>query len=231
VVGSFIMRSLEQKRAFRFTAFAPPPGVTDTLHYRWEILQAVPGLVEITPLNPDNTSVEITLTHPPAVPWKEEPDDEDSMPTSRVDIGVFAHNGTYASPPAILSFYYFANEAREYDENGRLLKVDYASKAGEYADPVYTLPKRWVDVYQYDGAGVLLGWERQRGDTIESFTPDGFKIETRDEQNRALTARVVEYRNRENNTELLQHNTERTVTYTYEGPNDVRGTFTEKETE
>ena len=226
VAGSFIMRSLAQKRSFRFTAIAPPPGVTDAMQYRWEILQAPAGCVEIKFLNQKKTEVEITLTHPSAVPWPEDPDDENSMPTSRVDIGVFVHNGVHASPPAILSFYYLMNEEREYGANGRLVKVDYASKAGEYADPVYTHPKRWVDAYQYDAAGGLLGWERRRGENVEAFTPDGFKIEARDNLGRATSARVVEYKPSEGGGELLQGDTPQTVAYAYENPGDLRGSFT-----
>ena len=230
VSGSFIMRGPAQKRSFKFAAFALPPGVTDTMEYRWAVLQGPAGHVEITPLNADNTEVEVTLTHPPAVPWRENPDNEDSMPTSRVDIGVFANNGAHWSPPAILSFYYLANEQREYGEDGRLVKVDYAAAAGRYADPVYTLPKRWADVYQYDAAGALLGWERQRGaDNVEAFTADGFKIETRDELGRAATARVVEYLRRDAGGagEISQADTTRVVTYAYAGPDDLRGTFEE----
>ncbi|MCL1888079.1 MAG: hypothetical protein FWF96_04330 [Kiritimatiellaeota bacterium] len=229
VACSMIMRCLEQKRVYRYSVSAPPPGVTETMSYRWEVLQATPGCVEIKPLNEDNTLVEITLTHPSTVPWREVPGNDDSMPTSRVDIGVFAHNGVHASPPAILSFYYLANESREYDEDGRLLKVDYANTAGRYTDPMYSLPKRWVDVYQYDATGVLLGWERQRGDAVEAFTADGFKVETRDDVGRPLTARVVEYLTRQGGAaELAQADTNRTVAYVYDGPDDKRGTFNQQ---
>jgi len=215
------------------------------MEYRWVLLQGDPELVQIKPLNDDHTRVSVTLKHPPVVPWVRnpgepapqgpkqfpwsDPDDPTPLPeftTRRVDVGCFVHNGTHWSPPAMLSFYYLSNEAREYEESGCLLKIDYTNPAGLYEDPMLSLAKRWADVYQYDEAGVMLGWERQRGEEREAFTADGFKVETRDELGRPATARVVEYKPGGNhNMELLQSDSPRTVAYTYDGPGDWRGTF------
>ena len=280
---SFVMRGLEQKRTFDFVAEPVPPGVTDTMEYRWVLLQGDPNLVEITPVNPENTAVKISLTHPPVVPfelgpeelamydekrtildrqydwqfpdyqrkkkaWDEaqakktegvendetEETDEEPIPpslcelpfmTSRVDVGCFVYNGKSWSPPAVISFYYLPNEEREYRSDGKILKMDYEKKSGQYADPVLSLPKKWVDVYEYAADGVMLGWERARGEEKESFTADGFKIETRDEQGRPSTAIVVQYTPNQDGNELIQNDTDNKVVYAYTSSEDKRGTF------
>jgi len=205
------------------------------------VLQGDPALVEIKAFTPNNspfqnTAATITLTHPPVLPFPVAPAAAGEKPlmTSRVDIGVFVHNGVHWSPPALLSFYYPPNEERLYDANSRLVKVDYAKAFDNYADPVLTLPKRWIDVYQYDDAGNRLGFERWRGNLMDSFTADGFKVLTRDVLKRPATARVVEYLPRtgagpSGGIELSESETTRTVTYTYKDAHDQRGTFKENE--
>jgi len=234
---SMVMRGPAQKRSIMFAAGAIPPGVTEKMEYKWVVLQGDPELVEIKPLKDDNTVVNISLTHPPVVPFaleKSGDPEKPSLMTSRVDIGVFVSNGAYWSPPAIMSFYYLSNEERQYDINGRLVKIDYTKASENYADPVLTIPKRWIDAYAHDAEGNVLGWERWRGNLVEHFTADGFKIETRDAQGRAATARMVEYLPRSGagpagGVELSQTDTARTVAYTYAGPEDKRGTFKEVE--
>ncbi len=230
---SMVMRGPAEKRSLRFAAGAIPPGVTEKMEYKWVVLQGDPQWVEIKPETPDNSSVTITLTHPPMVPFVLEPSSDPEKPalmTSRVDVGVFVSNGTSWSPPAMVSFYYLPNEERIYDKDGRLVKIDYAKAAAVYADPILTLPKRWIDVYKYDAKGVMTGWDRTRGNLTEAFTADGFKVETRDKLGRPQTARVVDYLPRTGagpagGVELSQSDSPRIVTYTYSGPTDQRGTF------
>ncbi|MCL1887270.1 MAG: hypothetical protein FWF96_00150 [Kiritimatiellaeota bacterium] len=231
---AMVMRGPAEKRSFTFAAGSVPPGVTDKMEYRWVVLQGDPALVEIKHLRPNNSAATITLTHPPILPFPVDPGAAEPLMTSRVDVGVFVHNGVHWSPPAMLSFYYLANEERIYDVHGRLGKVDYAKAAGNYADPVLSLPKRWIDVYQYDAAGRRIGWERWRGNLMDAYTADGFKVLTRDALDRPATARVVEYLPRmgtgpNNGVELSEGETTRDVTYTYAGPGDLRGTFKAKE--
>ena len=231
---SMVMRGPAEKRAFTFAAGPVPPGVTDTMEYRWVVLQGDPALVDIKTLNPARSAATLTLLHPPVLPFPVDPEAETPLMTSRVDVGVFVHNGARWSPPAILSFYYLPNEERVYDANGRLQKVDYAKAAGNYADPVLTLPKRWVDVHEYDADGNRLGWERWRGNLSDAYTADGFKVLTRDADGRPATARVVEYIPRAGGgsaggVELSESETTRSVTYAYAGPADKRGTFKEND--
>ena len=229
---SMVMRGPAEKRAFTFAAGAIPPGVTDKMEFRWVVLQGDPALVEIKTLNAVGSAATLTLTHPPVLPFPVDPEAEQPLMTSRVDVGVFVNNGTHWSPPAIMSFYYLPNEERMYDANGRLQKVDYAKAVGNYADPVLSLPKRWIDVLEYDDAGNRIGWERWRGNLVDNYTADGFKVLTRDIMGRPATARVVEYIPRSGvgsagGIELSESETTRTVTYSYATPADKRGTFKE----
>jgi len=99
--------------------------------------------------------------------------------------------GTYYSAPGFVSIFTLANERRGYYANETPQFVQY-NIGGDYVDPMIDVPKAWKDNYKYDGA-TLLGWERERDGTKESFTPDGALIVSRDEKGRALTARTVRY--------------------------------------
>jgi hypothetical protein len=97
------------------------------------------------------------------------------LESNRVDIGVFAHNGDYYSAPAFVSLYSLDNELRIYDDNHRILSVDYQAEGarGNYVDPFLDTPKDWRDDYHYDAQGTLTGWTRTRGDSRQEFTPEG----------------------------------------------------------
>jgi hypothetical protein len=60
-------------------------------------------------------------------------------------------------------------------------------------DPTIDLPKDWRDEYRYDNDGQLIGWTRHRGARSEEFTADGAKVIRRDDLDRAVEARTVEY--------------------------------------
>lgn len=240
---AMVMRGPAEKRAVAFQAGAP--GTTGPLTYKWAVLQGDPDFIDIKLLDEAGSAATITLTHPPLPRFPVDPSapapvstdpDKPAPPrllTSRVDIGLFISNGHHWSAPAILSFFYLPNEIRKYSVEGRLERIDYAAAADTYTDPVLSLAKRWTDVYNYAPDGTLLGWDRTRGNTTESFTADGLKVLTRDARDRPLSACYVEYLPRSTAgtgtslPELIQSDTPRTVTYTYASPDDLRGTFKE----
>ncbi len=146
------------------------------LTYHWRLLQGDPALVTIEPRGERGEQAEITVAWHPPRPAASSPD----LVTTRVDLALFVHNGRYYSPPAFLTFYCPGTEERTYDDAGRLLSVAYHGTAPDraYADPMLYVPRRWKDVYDYDGEGRLTGWTRTAGDTVERFDAEGRRLET-----------------------------------------------------
>jgi hypothetical protein len=108
--------------------------------------------------------------------------EENDQITSRVDVGVFAHNGVHDSAPAILSWAFPAHETRTYepgpDGAPRIAAIDHAdpAKAGVYADPLLHPRADWRDAFRYDAEGNLLGWTRSREGVETAFAPDGARV-------------------------------------------------------
>ncbi|MEO1999284.1 MAG: hypothetical protein ABGZ17_28905, partial [Planctomycetaceae bacterium] len=116
--------------------------------------------------------------------------------SNRVDVGVFVHNGPYYSAPGFLSIFSLANEKRTYDDQQRVIEVDYADPKtmSNYVDPLLSSAKNWRDVYSYDQRGRLAGWTRHRAErNPESFTRDGLLVTQRDALGRVTTAMDVQY--------------------------------------
>ena len=85
---------------------------------------------------------------------------------SRVDIGVFANNGSHDSAPAMISIDFPDHQKRVYsaqpDGTMRLSTIDYNAKGrGAYFDPLLHWTAGWKDTARYDETGTrLLGWDR-----------------------------------------------------------------------
>ena len=90
------------------------------LKFHWVVLRGDENLISIK-ANPDGTEADITVA------WHERrPTAGGSIiDSNRVDIGVFAHNGTYYSAPAFITFFCLDSEARTYDEKGNIVEVAY----------------------------------------------------------------------------------------------------------
>ena len=200
------------------------PGVTN-LTWRWALLQGDEKLVNIRPLGTGGQMAEISVAyHVPQFPGAA----NSEIKSSRVDIGVFAHNGTYPSAPAMISFYFLANEQREYDSDNRIVSVEYGGAGSGYVDPMLSYRRQWRDVYKYDAKGRVCGWQRSRGSIEDSFTAHGMLVETWDELGRARTARAVRYLPRSAGEpgslpDLVQVGDNKTFTYTYLGDDDFIG--------
>jgi hypothetical protein len=143
--------------------------------------------VQIRPLNAAGTRAELK------VGWHEKgvlPGSD--IAGSRVDIGVFAHNGVHYSAPAFVTWYFPANEKRTYDEARRIVSIDYLppAKKESYVDPAVVTPADWRDTYHVDASGKLTGWTRTRGQASEEFTADGKRV-TVSEATGTVTQAVV----------------------------------------
>ncbi len=144
------------------------------LTYHWVVLRGDANAIQIKKQNEAGSVAEIVVPYHerrPVTPGS-------SLESNRVDIGVFVHNGTYYSPPAFISLTYLDNQKRVYDEQHRLVSVDYADQevSKNYIDPLLDSKKDWRDDYHYGDGGKLLAWTRTRGDKHEEFTADGLLI-------------------------------------------------------
>ena len=97
------------------------------LTFDWVLLQGDPAGVVIEPLDPDGQRARIT------VDWQEPRVAASGLMSSRIDIGIFAHNGAFDSAPGFVSILLPGHERRIYD--GPVLKVQ-ERREGAYADPL-----------------------------------------------------------------------------------------------
>lgn len=118
-----VWRSLARTRRMTLSA----EGSFDLHHrpltYHWAILRGDPAGITLVPRNPSGSIIEVTLTRPerrPVLPGS-------PLESTRIDLGLFVHNGTWWSPPALVTW--FANEAelRSWDTQG--LPIDIAHQS------------------------------------------------------------------------------------------------------
>jgi hypothetical protein len=88
------------------------------LSFRWSLLQGDAKHVRIAP-SEDGRTATISLDYPARRPVPDDP----GIDSNRVDIGVFAGNGTSWSAPGFITVWALDDEARTYDEAGRLLEL------------------------------------------------------------------------------------------------------------
>jgi hypothetical protein len=108
------------------------------LTFKWVLLRGDPKRVKIVPLNAEGSAALVAVAYHerrPVAPGA-------ALESNRVDVGVFAHNGVYPSAPGFITFFSLDNEARAYDERGRVLEVGYGMGS--------------VQLYGTDWAGLLL---------------------------------------------------------------------------
>ncbi|MCE9553501.1 MAG: hypothetical protein K8T91_09015 [Planctomycetes bacterium] len=135
--------------------------------FHWVVLRGDHARIKIEYRDQRKSIAEITVPYHARAPIPSQP----TMESNRVDIGVFVHNGRNFSAPAFLCFYSLDNERRRYDDQGRILEIDYTT--GNFVDRRLTIDKPWRDVYQYQG-GQSTGWTRHYADgRTEQYTEDG----------------------------------------------------------
>lgn len=169
------------------------------LTFEWRVLRgpAEGDPVSVNPLDEAGTRAEIIL------PWTEPFTGADGLIGSRVDIGVFAHNGAAWSAPAFFSMTYPGHQRRVYappagpDAERRLLVVDHvpAERRGGYYDPRIWPRRDWADRFAYTDQGRLAGWTRTRANgPDERFTAHGLRVTETGAEGRAHRAEAVAYR-------------------------------------
>lgn len=140
-------------------------GTTDPngreLTVSWRLLQGMPDLVDIEPLDPAGRTARVRVRWHDAFAVM-----QGGLPraASRVDIGAFAWNGAAHSAPAILSISFPTHERRVYapsrEGEVRLVSVDYdAIGRGVPYDPVLHWSAPWSDVAIREN-GRIVAWGR-----------------------------------------------------------------------
>ena len=105
------------------------------LTFSWVILRGDPTRIVIAPLDEHGKRARIIVSWqaPRAVPGRKD------ILSSRVDIGVFAHNGVFDSAPAFISVLLPRHERRAYelgrDGNWQLVQPDLVTPDRVYVDP------------------------------------------------------------------------------------------------
>jgi tetratricopeptide (TPR) repeat protein len=190
-----IGRSLKYRRQMIVTARESFDLNQTPLKFRWVVLRGDESLISIKPLDEAGSRADITVAwHPRRKIHPNSP-----MESNRVDIGVFAYNGTVWSAPSFITWFFLDNEDREYDDQGRILSVAYhgGEDKSHYVDPLIQTPKTWKDDYHYADDGRLIGWTRTRDrgadQKIEKFTADGYLVIEEDADGRAVAAQSVHY--------------------------------------
>ena len=223
-----VCRAVRQTRRMTVSAKKSLDLNQKPLTWHWVVLQGDPSLVEIEPQDESRSEARILVRHHQRRSIRQ----DSPMQSSRVDIGVFVHNGTYYSAPAMISFYWPENEVRQYREDGRVLSVEYKTmdRGGLYADPMLVTGRNWTDEYHYDEEQRLVGWDRIRGEQRQSFTTDGYLVTKKDDLGRPLEAINVRYvaeKKRAHPPVLRQYPGSLTFAWEYASDEDRVGTWTE----
>lgn len=95
------------------------------LKFHWTVLRGDAARISIVYRNSSHSVADITVPYHARFPVP----GESGLESNRVDIGVFVHNGTYYSPPALVTMYTLDSEARTYAADGRLLEIGYGAGA------------------------------------------------------------------------------------------------------
>jgi hypothetical protein len=105
----------------------------------FRLLQGDPGRIRI---EQSGNSPYVRLR----VRWHEPLRNVAGLISHRIDIGLFATAGNAVSVPAILSFYMLPNEARFFDDQGRVAEIDFQAANPDPGLPTNGQDLRWVKV-------------------------------------------------------------------------------------
>ena len=116
-----IFRATAQTRRMVVSAEASYDLNKHPLTFHWVVLRGDASRIRLRPMNEAGSVCEIV------VPWHERRPvaTGSALESNRVDIGVFAGNGTYYSAPGFVTFFCLDDEARTYDAEGRVLEIGY----------------------------------------------------------------------------------------------------------
>lgn len=159
-----IWRSSTGRREMILTAEDSRDANGRPLQFTWALLQGDPDKVKIEPLD-GGRRARVTIDWHDPFPISE----DNPQLTSRVDIGVFAHNGVHDSAPAILSWAFPTHETRTYETT-----PDPAATAAAPETPAETAPAGdTAGEAAGETAGKTAAGETPAGDAPAGQTPAG----------------------------------------------------------
>lgn len=168
-----IWRSFGYRRSMVVSAEATRDLQGRVPEFAWRVLRGDPARTRIEPLDARGSRARITLDWQLPRPVPGRPD----IRSNRVDIGVFARVGDYDSMPGLMSILLPQHETRRYgagpDGAMRIESRDFRVPEGGYADPILFPQAEWRDVYRYDPAGALQGWDREGVEGAMQFDAAG----------------------------------------------------------
>lgn len=141
--------------------------------FAWRVLRGDPARTQVEPLDASGRRARITLDwqNPRPVPGRS------GISSDRVDIGVFARIGGHDSMPGLISVLLPQHETRAYgigpEGDLRIESRDFRLPEDGYADPLLFPQADWRDVYRYDPAGGLAGWDRETPEGEQRFDAAG----------------------------------------------------------
>ncbi len=91
------------------------------LTFTWVVLRGDAKRIDIKPRNKAGSVAAVAVAYHERRPVDADP----KIASNRVDIGVFAHNGTHYSAPAFITFFLLDSEGRTYDDRGRIVEIGY----------------------------------------------------------------------------------------------------------
>ena len=227
-------RSVQYRRAMVVSARESVDVNRRPLKFRWVVLRGDESRITLKPLDAAGSRAKIEVAWHPRRPTHP----RSKIESNRVDIGVFATNGTSWSAPSFVCWSFLDNEDREYDDEGRIRSVAYhgGTDPGNYVDPFIQSVKTWKDTYRYTEDGRLLGWTRtgRKGADPkgEQFTPDGGLVIEQDQQGRPVRASAVRYEavtSDKQTPALVQELGDEVWHYTYASDNDPIGKIDSRE--
>lgn len=162
-----VWRSFAGQRRMEVSAEATVDPNGHPLTFTWVLLRGDPDKVTIIPSGPGGARAEIIADwHQPG-----EIKGPDGIEASRIEIGVFAYNGHYASAPAFVSIALPRHQQREYAGRGadaQLWRIDY--EAGEtYVDPLIWPVAEWNDRLAHGPDGRVEVLTRQKAGIAQPY--------------------------------------------------------------
>lgn len=168
-----LVRSTKHTRRMVVSAKASFDANNRPLTFHWAVLRGDAGRIRLRPIEQDGSVAELL------VPYHERRPIAPGSPleSNRVDIGVFVHNGVYYSAPAFVCFYSLDDEARTYDDQGRLLEVYYGYGDSSIGYPHGQLRARdpGYDITDWPALLAVLG--NARGGLASELLREQFKAD------------------------------------------------------
>ena len=168
-----IWRGLEWEKEMVISAERTRDPNDHPLTFAWVLLRGSPDKVSIVPFGKNHARARIILN------WHEERQiaPNDPRTSNRIDIGVFAHNGTYWSAPAFVSVSFPTHQKRRYEPTPgggmHLAEIDYDARARNAPfDPVLHWSAPWHDRFTRNGDGTVRMTRQIRGkDELRFIAP------------------------------------------------------------